>query len=119
MSGSVFVDTNILIYAHDRDAGVKHDIAASLIEKLWEAGNGVLSTQVMQEFYVNVTRKIAAPLTPGQARSIIGNYAAWRCELNDPEIIMLASEIEERNRLSFWDALNENDISQSDIRKRW
>ncbi|MEA1970327.1 MAG: PIN domain-containing protein, partial [Thermodesulfobacteriota bacterium] len=58
MKGRIFVDTNILIYAHDLDAGPRHDIAASAIEELWENENGVMSTQVLQEFYVNITRKI-------------------------------------------------------------
>ncbi len=57
MKGRIFVDTNILIYAHDLDAGPRHDIAAFDVEELWENENGVMSTQVLQEFYVNVTKK--------------------------------------------------------------
>jgi predicted nucleic acid-binding protein len=105
MKGSVFVDTNILIYAHDLDAGSKHAVAASLITELWESRSGVLSTQVLQEFYVNITRKITKPLSAAQARGVIGNYLAWHVEHNDPETIMLASAIEERYLLSFWDSL--------------
>ena len=105
MKEKVFVDTNILIYAHNLDAGAKHDIAVSIIERLWEKETGVLSTQVLLEFYVNVTRKISAPLSPAKARGVIENYLAWQVELNDPETILLASEIEERYLLSFWDSL--------------
>jgi predicted nucleic acid-binding protein len=76
MKEKVFVDTNILIYAHNLDAGVKHDIAVSVIEGLWEKETGVLSTQVLQEFYVNVTRKIPASLSPAEARGVIENYLA-------------------------------------------
>ena len=54
-----FVDTNILIYAHDRSAGPKHLRAKALIQELWDSGGGYLSIQVLQEFYVNVTRKDA------------------------------------------------------------
>lgn len=105
MKGRVFVDTNILIYAHDRDAGRKHDVAETLVAKLWEEHNGAISTQVLQEFYVNVTRKIPNPLTAAQARGVIEPYHAWHLELNDFESILTASELEERHRLSFWDAM--------------
>lgn len=105
MKGRVFVDTNVLIYAHDRDAGRKHDVAETLLAKLWEEHNGAISTQVLQEFYVNVTRKIPNPLTAAQARSVIEPYHAWHLEINDFESILTASELEERHRLSFWDAM--------------
>lgn len=105
MTGRVFVDTNILIYAHDLDAGHKHEIASALVERLWETGEGAMSTQVLQEFYVNVTRKIMNPLAPAQARAIIECYLVWHVELNDAESILMASELEERYLLSFWDAM--------------
>jgi predicted nucleic acid-binding protein len=105
MTDRVFVDTNVLIYAHDLDAGPKHDRAAAIVADLWEKENGIISTQVLQEFYVNVTKKIVRPLTPAAARGIIRNYLAWRVEPNEPSAVLLASEIAEKNRLSFWDAL--------------
>ena len=105
MKGRIFVDTNILIYAHDLDAGPRHDIAASDVEELWENENGVMSTQVLQEFYVNVTKKISKPLSQARARGIIENYLSWHIEVNEPDTVLLASEIEERHLLSFWDAL--------------
>ena len=105
MNGKIFVDTNILIYAHDLDSGMKHEKAAALLGQLWESETGVLSTQVIQEFYVNVTRKIPHPLSPAQARGLIDNYFAWPIIINGTETIRRASEIEERYRLSFWDAL--------------
>jgi predicted nucleic acid-binding protein len=105
MKDRVFVDTNILIYAHDLDAGHKHEIAAALIEGLWAAGTGVVSTQVLQEFYVNVTRKIMYPLPPAQARGVIEDYLVWHVVLNDAESILMASELEERYQLSFWDGM--------------
>ena len=105
MTGRVFVDTNVLIYAHDLDAGLKHDRAVSIVSDLWEKENGILSVQVLQEFYVNVTRKISRPLTPASARGVIQNYLAWHVETNEPSTVLLASEIGERNLLSFWDAL--------------
>ena len=105
MKEKAFVDTNILIYAHDLDAGSKHDIAVTLIKEFWEKGTGILSTQVLQEFYVNMTRKILKPIPLAKARSIIENYMVWQVEVNGPDTILLASEIEERYLLSFWDAL--------------
>jgi predicted nucleic acid-binding protein len=105
MTDRVFVDTNVLIYAHDLDAGLKHDRAALIVADLWEKENGIISVQVLQEFYVNVTRKIARPLTPAAARGVIRNYLAWQVEMNEPSAVLLAAEIAERNLLSFWDAL--------------
>ncbi|HEX2714326.1 MAG TPA: hypothetical protein VHM88_19200, partial [Candidatus Acidoferrales bacterium] len=58
MSGKTFVDTTVLIYAHDRDAGQKHETAKKVLRELWSEREGVLSMQVLQEFYANVTRKI-------------------------------------------------------------
>lgn len=105
MADKIFVDTNILVYAHDLDAGSKRDIAITVIEKLWKNRTGVISTQVLQEFYVNVTRKIPRPIAPAKARGVIENYLHWHVELNVPVSILLASEIEEKHMLSFWDSL--------------
>jgi predicted nucleic acid-binding protein len=105
MSGKIFVDTNILIYAHDLDAGHKNIISIDIMRDLWENRIGIISTQVLQEFYVNVTRKIENPLPKSQARGIIESYLAWPVELNDSRTVLAASEIEERHMLSFWDAL--------------
>lgn len=105
MKDRTFVDTNILVYAHDLDAGSKRDIAQTVIKRLWEQETGVISTQVLQEFYVNITRKIPDPLTPSKARGIVENYLHWHVELNGPNTLLFASEIEERHLLSFWDAL--------------
>jgi len=105
MTERVFVDTNVLIYAHDLDAGLKRDRAVSILSRLWENENGIVSVQVLQEFYVRVTRKIRDPLTPALARGVIKNYLAWQIAPNDPSTVLLASEIAERNQISFWDAL--------------
>jgi len=105
MTERVFVDTNVLIYAHDLDAGLKHDRAVSILSDLWEKESGIISVQVLQEFYVRVTRKIRDPLTPALARGVIKNYLAWQIAPNDPSTVLLASEIAERNQISFWDAL--------------
>lgn len=104
MSDKTFVDTNILIYAYDLDSGTKHTVAADRLRQLWR-GAGVLSTQVLQEFYVNVTGKIAKPVSPAEARAVISRYLVWPIEENSGDSVMRASEIQERHPLSFWDAL--------------
>jgi predicted nucleic acid-binding protein len=105
MSDRIFVDTNILVYAHDLSAGDRHTKASAIIESLWEEETGVISTQVLQEFYVTLTRKITNPFQPAETREIIRNYLAWPVQINDPETTIRASEIEEKNTLSFWDAM--------------
>jgi len=106
MSGErVFVDTNIIVYAYDRDAGRKHEIARDLMIGLWSAAGGVLSTQILQEFYVTVTRKIASPLTREAAREIIKDYLTWDVVSNDGDAVLDAIDIETGENISFRDAL--------------
>jgi len=105
MSDKVFVDTNVLVYAHDVDAGERHSVASRLVAGLWETRSAVISTQVLQEFYVNATRKIPLPLPRAVARQIVRNYATWQTEIVGPLEIQSASELEEQHQLSFWDAL--------------
>jgi len=105
MSGRTFVDTNVLIYAHDIHAGRKQEKAAQILGDLWETRNGVLSTQVLQEFYVNVTRKIPSPLKRSTARDIIRQYSVWSVIGPDADMIVRASELEEGHQLSFWDGM--------------
>lgn len=99
-----FVDTNVLIYAYDRSAGERHQSAAMLLRTLWQRGGGVISTQVLHEFYVNVTRKIPQPLSPVVARGLIDSYCVWQVQSTTCEGALLAADVAERHRLSFWDA---------------
>jgi predicted nucleic acid-binding protein len=105
MSAVVFVDTNILIYAHDRDAGEKRDRAIAKLRELWDSGAGRLSVQVLQEFYVNVTQKLSTPLARSTAREIVKTYGAWIHQPTTVETVIRATEITELARISFWDAL--------------
>ncbi len=100
-----FVDTNVLIYAYNLDAGSKHTVAENILRELWLNANGAISTQVLQEFYVNVTKKIRKPLKPLEARVIISRYVVWHVEEITLESIISASELQERRQLSFWDSL--------------
>jgi predicted nucleic acid-binding protein len=105
MSDKCFVDTNILVYAHDNSAGVKHGRAQSLLERLWDSGQGVLSTQVLQELCVNLRRKVTRPLPADTVRQLIRDYSTWEVVINTPESILEALNIEVRYKISFWDAL--------------
>jgi predicted nucleic acid-binding protein len=105
MAEKYFVDTNILIYAHDRSAGVKHDRARRAVERLWNTGEGVLSTQVLQELCINLRRKLANPLATDEVRQLIQDYLSWEVVVNTPESVLQALEIEVRHKISFWDAL--------------
>lgn len=105
MKDKVFVDTNILVYAHDRDAGRRHALAKEVLDRLWDDRTGILSTQVLQEFYVTLTKKVHKPIKKPAARRIVQRYFSWKVVINTPPIIFQASEIEESYKISFWDAL--------------
>jgi len=105
MSDSRFVDTNILMYAHDSTTGVKHERARALVEELWRGRSGAVSTQVLQELCVNVRRRSDRPLDVASTRALVADYLTWNVIVNDGESILAALEIEERYGISFWDAL--------------
>ena len=105
MADKYFVDTNILIYAHDRSTGIKHDRARQLVEGLWTSGQGVLSTQVLQELGVNLRQKLARPLAVDEVRRLIRDYMSWEIVVNTPDAAIQALEIAVRYKTSFWDAL--------------
>ena len=112
MSGKTFIDTNVLIYAHDVDATEKHRIAKTVLQTLWTERTGVLSTQVLQEFYVNVTRKIQSPLSKNLARLVVSSYVIW-CVDTTPAEISMAFRVEDESRIGFWDALIVSAAAQS------
>jgi predicted nucleic acid-binding protein len=105
MSDKYFVDTNILMYAHDTSAGAKHDRAKALLEELWRDRTGVVSTQVLQELSVNLRRKAGRPLDVEATREIVADYLTWQVVVNGGESILDALELEARHQISFWDAL--------------
>jgi len=104
MSVRTFVDSNILLYAHDRDAGAKQSIAEGVLGHLWASRSGVMSPQVLQEFYVNATRKLSTRLEKPFAQSIVEKYANWCIETSSAEVIS-AFRIEDEMKINFWDAL--------------
>jgi predicted nucleic acid-binding protein len=100
-----FVDTNVLVYAHDTDAGVRHATAKALLAELWDSRDGTLSTQVLQEFYTVATRKFKPPTPRAQARAIVAAYGEWCDVVTEPQLIVAASRLEEEHTLSFGDSL--------------
>jgi predicted nucleic acid-binding protein len=105
MSDRYFVDTNILMYAHDTAAGEKHLRARALVEELWETRSGVVSTQVLQELAVNLRRKARNPLDAKATRDVVSDYLTWQVVVNGGDSILEALDLEERYQISFWDAL--------------
>jgi predicted nucleic acid-binding protein len=105
MSGKYFVDTNILVYAQDRTAGVKYDVARNLLRGLWQSRQGVLSTQVLQEFCVTLLRKVARPIDYDAVVAALDDYIRWETVVNTPRATLEALRLQHIHRLSFWDAL--------------
>lgn len=100
-----FVDTNVLVYAHDAADAEKQAAAQAALARLWASRSGALSTQVLQEFYVVATTKLRPPMTPAEAREVVSSYSAWPVVLVEPPLIVAASRLAELRPLSFWDAL--------------
>jgi len=96
-----FVDTNVLVYAHDKSAGQKHTWAKALVEELWHSGTGCLSVQVLQEFYIAVTRKVRQPLSSEAALQIVECLSNRRVHAPAAEDVLEASKVHQRYGLSF------------------
>jgi len=94
-----------LLRYNDCSAGNKREIARDLLKNLWEEKNGCLSIQVLQEFYVIVTRKIKQPVNPQQAAKVIKNYNQWPLHSPNVEDLLEAINIQKQAPISFWDAL--------------
>lgn len=105
MTDIVFVDSNILTYAHDADAGAKHTSAVEALRQLWDTGGGRLSVQVLQEFYVNVTRKLKTPVASSTAREVVSTYGVWIREPTTAETVTRAIDLAGMAQIQFWDAL--------------
>ncbi len=101
----VFVDTNIVVYAYDVDSGEKHKISSNILKELWQSGLGMLSTQVLQEFFTVATKKIARPLDMELIKEIIGDLSKWDVVVNNVEVILDAIDIYQEHKYSFWDSM--------------
>ncbi|MCJ7630698.1 MAG: PIN domain-containing protein [Longimicrobiales bacterium] len=105
MSGPVFVDTNILVYVRDRTEEEKQSRAAEWMAALWDTHRGRLSMQVLQEYYVTVTRKLDPPRTLEEAREDVLSLRAWEPVLIDENILEDGWTVQDRYGFSWWDAL--------------
>ena len=105
MTERTSVDTHVLVYAHDTPDPLKQRIAAGIVARLWDDRSGVLSTQVLQEFYAETTRRWDPKLPRPLARQLVAAYGQWHLVQVDAPLILAATDLEERLTLSFWDAL--------------
>jgi predicted nucleic acid-binding protein len=114
--GKCFVDTNILFYAHDPSAGVKHRQAAKIVTDLWQSRSGVLSTQVLQEFCVTV-RRLDRSFPVEDLLHMVRNFLDWEIVVNTGESMLSALAMESRYQISFWDALivHAAQVSRADV----
>ena len=100
-----FVDTNVLVYAHDAQADNRHITAKRILAELWDSRDGSLSAQVLQEFYAVATRKLNPAMSRREARGLVAAYGEWCDVATEPQLIVAASRLEEEHTLAFWDAL--------------
>ena len=105
MSGNIFVDTNILLYARDASEPEKQVIASARLDALWEGRNGRLSVQVLNEYFVNVTRKLNPGLTPQEAWDDMEALSVWEPVPLDMSVVTRTFAIQNRHPLSWWDAM--------------
>lgn len=105
MTATIFVDTNVLLYARDASEPTRQPAAHRWIDRLWEEHAGRLSYQVLHEYYVTVTRKLRPGLTPEDARADVRDLLAWRPAHMDTPMLEDAWWLETRFGLSHWDAL--------------
>src|SRR5438045_7936863 len=116
MSGE-FVDTNILIYAHDANAGPKYAKSSALVERLANERNGALSLQVLAEFYSAAIKMI--PMTSKRSQEIIVDFGTWTVHRPAHADLIRAIELHRRFNLSWWDALILNSATELGCAVLW
>ena len=100
-----FVDTNVLVYAFDKSSSPKKRIAQRLLNELMEEDRLRVSTQVLQELFVTLTRKVSQPCSSDEALAVLEDLAAWPLMAVDYAAIRAAVGLANQAKLSFWDAL--------------
>ena len=98
-----FIDTNVLVYAHEGGAGAKHDRAVDLLARLFEDANGAISIQVLSEFYSVATKKLA--MKSEETEEVISDLGAWIVHRPGHADLLKASRLHRRYKISWWDAL--------------
>lgn len=105
MTAACFVDANVLVYERDQSNPRKREVAAQLLADLWRSQSGRTSTQVLNEFYVIVTKKLAVPLAPDTAWKNVEELMLWNPQSIDVPLMHAARTLAARYRFSWWDAL--------------
>src|SRR5438445_9492764 len=114
-----FCDTNILVYAYDRTAGTKQELARELVQRLWREESGAVGIQVLQELFVTLTRKVAAPVETRIARGIVADIATWRVIEPRAADVLAAIDATGRWQVSFWDAMILTAADRAGARVLW
>src|SRR4051812_38715157 len=102
-AGKIFLDSNIFAYAQDKDSPAKQRRSRQVIAALAASGSGVVSTQVLQEFYVTATRKLG--VAPLAAKAVLQTFSVFEVVQTSPALIEDAIDCSVLNQISFWDAL--------------
>ncbi len=105
-----FIDTNILVYAHDGSAGGKHDKAVELLTRLFDEGSGALSIQVLSEFFVTATKKLT--IKSDEAERIIRDLGGWVIHRPGHADLLRAARLHRRHVISWWDAMIINSATE-------
>jgi predicted nucleic acid-binding protein len=114
-----FLDTNVLVYAYDSSAGDKHNRAVELVEQLAGDDAGALSVQVLQEFFVTVTAKVARPLSARDAAAAVADLIVMPTHAPAGADVLGAIDIHTRLGVSFWDAMVIRSASQLSCGVLW
>jgi predicted nucleic acid-binding protein len=114
-----FCDTNVLVYAYDETAGRKREQALELLDRLWSSGEGVISIQVLQEFFVALTRKIPRTLDALTARAIVADMLTWRVVEPGSQDVLAAIDGVARWQVSLWDAMILTAANRAGARTVW
>jgi len=118
-AGLQFVDTNVIVYAYDDSTGEKHRRARALMSELWDGRKGCLSLQVLQEFYVNITRKVIHPLEADLAGQIVEDLSAWKVHTPGVRDVLEAIRLHRKYQISFWDAMILQSARQAGCQLIW
>ncbi|MBZ0272707.1 PIN domain-containing protein [bacterium] len=119
MSAIEFVDTNVLIYAHDANSPGKQRVSIELIERISNNSIGAISTQILLELYNGLTRKLKRRMDEKTAALIVAEAAQWFVFVPNEGDVLQAIEISRRHRISIWDAMNVQAAKQVGAKVLW
>jgi predicted nucleic acid-binding protein len=112
-----FVDTNSLLYAHELGAGTKYHQSNELLTRLFEDGSGVVSVQVLSEFYAAATKKLA--MKSEEAEDVIGDLGVWIIHRPGHADVLRAAQLHRRYKIAWWDAMMLNSAIQAGCSVLW